>query len=208
MQVVAWLVVAVVLLVALRRAWRRAMDDPSRGGVSTMGVADGWLSAIRRILGDGSAPTASKPSEGPAVSATPAPALPPVDPVARFMSDDRLPPKCRNKAKEVSEAIVRVAERSGGVGSDPSLLSELDRIRGTDLPELLDRYANIPEEHRAEIFRRTQKSASFHLGESLGVMEARVAEISRLLAQGTLDGFTDATRFVDTRYGRRDDPFA
>jgi hypothetical protein len=174
-----------------------------------MGLEDGLRSAFRRLAGlsrdvvdrSMTAPAPSPPAQAPS---TPAAALP----ASPLLSDSRIPPKCRAKAQQIVDAIARVQARapSGALGSD--FINELDRIGRIDLPELLDRYVNIPEEHRAEIFRRTQKSASFHLGESLGVIEARVTEVSRQLSQASLDGFTDATRFVDTRYGVREDPFA
>lgn len=167
---------------------------------------NGLLSMLRRIFGnvvgaapgDGGLPPANLPIENRRTE----------DQLARLLQDSRIPPKCRKQARGLADVITRIEDRAGSGGLGDPYLIELERIARVDLPELLDRYANIPEEHRAEIFRKTQKSASFHLGESLGVMERRVAEISRLLSQGPLDEFTDATKFVDSRYGHRDDPFA
>jgi hypothetical protein len=174
-----------------------------------MGLEDSLRSAFRRLTGLSSNVvdrSATSPAPSPPLQASSTPPVP--LPASPLLSDPRIPPKCRAKAQQIVDAIARVQARapSGPLGSD--FINELDRIGRVDLPELLERYVNIPEEHRAEIFRRTQKSASFHLGESLEVIEARVAEVSRQLSQASLDGFTDATRFVDTRYGVRDDPFA
>jgi hypothetical protein len=147
-------------------------------------------------VADRPATTAPLPDPGPAPHATPA-----------IIDDPRVPAKSRAKAKAILATIATLSPRLAGRGQADQCVMEVHRIRDAHLAELLQRYVDIPEEHRAEIFRRTQKSASYHLGESLDVISARLSEISRDLAQGVLDQFTDSTRFVDTQYGRSDSPF-
>ena len=78
---------------------------------------------------------------------------------------------------------------------------ELERLRSKHLPALLRSYADIPPEHRAEIFRETGRSASFLLNERLDKIHGRLEEMSRQLARGNLDAFAENIRFVDTKYG-------
>ena len=66
---------------------------------------------------------------------------------------------------------------------------------------MLRSYADIPPEHRAEIFRETGRSASFLLNERLDKIVDRLEEMSRQLARGNLDAFSENIRFVDTKYG-------
>jgi hypothetical protein len=86
-------------------------------------------------------------------------------------------------------------------------LGELERMRSTHLPRLLQSYIEIPAEHRGEVFRETGRSASYLLNDRLDKMIARLREISKMLAQGDIDSFTQNIGFIDSQYGPGFSPF-
>lgn len=152
----------------------------------------------------------------PGVSPTPKPSdinetapdnpIPPtIDPL---INHAKIPPSARDKIATITVAVEALLSKLQARGPGDPLYDETRRLYEHHLPELLQKYIDIPEAHRAEIFRRTQKSASYHLGASLDLMIDRLGEIDRLLAQGILDEFTNNTRFVDTQYGRSSDLFS
>lgn len=127
----------------------------------------------------------------------PAPAAPAVDDTS---CDDRLPDSSLAKVQEIRKMLGELDQRA----RERSLFDEkleLERLRGKHLPALLRSYADIPPEHRAEIFRETGRSASFLLNERLDKIVGRLEEMSRQLARGNLDAFSENIRFVDTKYG-------
>jgi hypothetical protein len=139
-----------------------------------------------------------------APEARPANALPPSappPPVADDTScDDRLPESSLAKVKEIRRMLGELDQRAKERKLFDETL-ELQRLRGQHLPSLLRSYADIPPEHRAEIFRETGRSASFLLNERLDKIVDRLEDMSRQLARGNLDAFSENIRFVDTKYG-------
>lgn len=114
--------------------------------------------------------------------------------------DDRLPDSSLTKVQEIRKMLAELDQRA----RERSLFDEkleLERLRSKHLPALLRSYADIPPEHRAEIFRETGRSASFLLNERLDKIVGRLEEMSRQLARGNLDAFSENIRFVDTKYG-------
>jgi len=131
-------------------------------------------------------------------------ALPPTAPAPAAPDDtscdDRLPDSSLARVQEIRKMLGELDQRA----RERSLFDEkleLERLRGKHLPALLRSYADIPPEHRAEIFRETGRSASFLLNERLDKIVDRLAEMSRQLARGNLDAFSENIRFVDTKYG-------
>jgi hypothetical protein len=139
-----------------------------------------------------------------APEARPADALPPAAtpvPLADDMScDDRLPESSLAKVQEIRRMLGELDQRAKERKLFDETL-ELQRLRGQHLPSLLRSYADIPPEHRAEIFRETGRSASFLLNERLDKITGRLEDMSRQLARGNLDAFSENIRFVDTKYG-------
>ena len=84
-------------------------------------------------------------------------------------------------------------------------LTEVRQMRDTHLPQLVKSYAEIPAAHRAEIFRKTGRSASYNLNAAFDRMIARLEALSRTMAQEDIDSFADNLRFIEHRYGS-DDP--
>src|SRR3546814_18822807 len=71
------------------------------------------------------------------------------------------------------------------------------QMRDVHLPQLIQSYIDVPLEHRDEIFKRTGKSASFHLGASLDKLQERVNTLLRNLAEHAIADFTNNTSFLD-----------
>jgi hypothetical protein len=136
------------------------------------------------------------PGDQPALPPPPSPPPAPDD----TSCDDRLPDSSLVKVQEIRKMLGELDQRA----RERSLFDEkleLERLRSKHLPALLRSYADIPPEHRAEIFRETGRSASFLLNERLDKIHGRLDEMSRQLARGNLDAFAENIRFVDTKYG-------
>lgn len=103
--------------------------------------------------------------------------------------------------------LVRDLEKETTTRGMQTELDELCRIKGTHLPRLIQSYIEIPEQHRADVFRETGKSASFLLNESLDKMLARLRDISSQLAKGNITTFAENVRFVDLYYEQSKGPF-
>lgn len=118
----------------------------------------------------------------------------------------RIPPASRERILLIRTLIADLRDRAEAEGIVRAELIELRQIETVHLPRLIESYAEIPPEHRAEIFRATGRSASFQLTEGLDRIVERLREISRQLAQGNLDAFAQNMRFIDERY-RAKGPF-
>lgn len=114
--------------------------------------------------------------------------------------DDRLPPSSLDRVYAI-RAMASDLELQCQQGGMVVEMVELERLRTSHLPVLLRSYVAIPPGHRAEVFRETGRSASFILNERLDKILARLHEMSRQLARGNLDEFTQNIRFVDMNYG-------
>ena len=165
----------------------------------------GWSRFWDDAFGTSPAPAAdaAPPAPDPIPEAPPEPVP---DDTLEMASSQRIPAKCRDKAAEVIASIEVLRGRMADRSSTDPLRIEVDAIRSRHLSEALHKYADIPEEHRAEYFRRTGRSASFHLAETIDVMAKRLEEISKTLASEKLDNFANSNRFIDTQYGDND-PF-
>ncbi len=156
------------------------------------------LGRLGRFLNGGVAASPSPPVPAP----TP-PAAPPFD-----YSDDRIPESAKAKITRILASIIDV-ETAMERESVPSFSRvDTNQMRDVHLPKLVQSYIDIPAVHRGEIFRKTGKSASFLLGQSLDTMQTRIDEILRNLAQHDLDAFTNNTKFIGQRYADDDNPFS
>lgn len=167
----------------------------------------GWGRRIKRLFGNGAAPEPAAPPAAP--SAPPAPSAGPrtgFDPDS--LAVDAVPAAARATLRKILDQIVVI---EGRLESDPfgcAAAIELAQMRDDHLPKLIRSYIEIPAEFRKEIFRKTGKSASFVLEESLATMLGRLEDMARDLARGDLEAFTENTRFIAGRYGGADDPFS
>ncbi len=156
------------------------------------------LGRIGRLLNGDAAQPLSPPAPSP---------KPPAAPTFDY-SDDRIPDSAKASIARILASIIDV-EKAMEREAVPSFSRvDTDQMRDIHLPKLVQSYIDIPAGHRAEIFRKTGKSASFLLGQSLDTMQARVDEILRNLAQHDLDAFTNNTQFIGQRYADDDNPFS
>ncbi|EGF93721.1 hypothetical protein ABI_21630 [Asticcacaulis biprosthecium C19] len=121
--------------------------------------------------------------------------------------DDRIPDSAQKRIGKILTSLDEVQtaaarEQAAGINR-----FELDQMRDLHLPKLVKSYIDIPPAHRAEIFRKTGKSASFILDESLDKMQDKLDDMLRSLAQHDLDAFTHNTQFIGQRYSDKDNPF-
>lgn len=158
------------------------------GGVSGMS-SNSFIARIGKVLRGESAPLAP-----------PVPAAPAVPPVTVDYEDSRIPASAKDRIRRIL-ACLREVETALAREDMPGLFRiDIDQMREQHLPKLVKSYIDIPEAHRSEIFRKTGKSASFILNDSLEHMQAKIDAILRNLAQKDIDAFTNNIRFVDERY--------
>ena len=133
---------------------------------------------------------------------------PPAPPPAIDYEDERIPESARDRIRRILACIAEV---------DKAMLREqvpgfsridMEQMRDVHMPKLVKSYIDIPADHRSEIFRKTGKSASFILNESLDKMQARIDEILKNLAQHDIDAFSNNTQFIGERYADEENPFA
>ncbi|WP_022675145.1 MULTISPECIES: hypothetical protein [unclassified Novosphingobium] len=137
---------------------------------------------------------------GAASALPPAPAPAATPPVAVDYEDSRIPPSAKDRIRRIL-ACLREVEIALDREDMPGFSRiDIDQMREQHLPKLVKSYIDIPESHRSEIFRKTGKSASFILNDSLEQMQSRIDSILRNLAQKDIDAFTNNIRFVDERY--------
>jgi hypothetical protein len=148
---------------------------------------------LRNLLG---LATHDAGADGP-VAALPSPEATPSSYESSY--DGRLPESSMARVRQIHTLLSELEGRSRSQALfDGS--AELQRIKTTHLPSLLESYASIPPEHRAEIFRSTGRSASFQLNERLDKILNHLNDMSRQLARGNLDVFSENIRFIDMRY--------
>lgn len=151
--------------------------------------SNSFIARIGKVLRGESAPLAP-----------PVPAAPAVPPVTVDYEDSRIPASAKDRIRRIL-ACLREVETALAREDMPGLSRiDIDQMREQHLPKLVKSYIDIPEAHRSEIFRKTGKSASFILNDSLEHMQAKIDAILRNLAQKDIDAFTNNIRFVDERY--------
>jgi hypothetical protein len=153
-----------------------------------------FLDRLKRLFAGGApVPTGGQPP-------APVPSAPP----SFDYADSRIPEAARPKLAQVQALAADIeaqAERAGTItDSGADALTEARRIRDIYAPDLLRSYFDIPAAHRAEIFRRTGRSASFQLGERLDTMIEELRRISAQFAAGQLDRFSVKLGFIDKRF--------
>ena len=156
----------------------------------------GLLDVLARWLGG---PREEAPEE---TRRAPAP-----EPSMLSVDDPRLPSASKGRVARLITLISDLEARRDADGGLASTHAEVRQMRDVHAPRLIASYAEIPKEHRAEIFRSTGQSASYNLNAGLDRMILRLEHLSRSLAQDDIDGFADNLRFIEQRYGR-DDPLA
>ena len=123
----------------------------------------------------------------------------PVDPFD--YADTRIPHASRGHIAKVLGLIGDIETAAQAEEMWSPMLIEIRQIADVHLPALIKSYIDIPAAHRAEIFRNTGRSASFMLNDGLDKLTERLRAMSLSLAQGNIDAFNSAMRFIEMRYG-------
>ena len=169
---------------------RRSFELERNGGGVSM------FDKLNRIFGPGAGPTEAPPP-------VPAPAAP----VAFDFEDERIPSAARVNIRRILACIEEVGKAMEREQVPGFSRIDMEQMRDIHLPKLARSYIDIPAGYRSEIFRKTGKSASFILLESLDKMQAKMDEILKNLAQSDLDAFTENAQFIGQRYADEDNPF-
>ncbi|MBW8880847.1 MAG: hypothetical protein JF615_05285 [Asticcacaulis sp.] len=127
-------------------------------------------------------------------------------PVRVDYDDKRVPPPAQERIKRILASLAEVDAALKRETLPGFSRLDIEQMRDQHLPKLVKSYIDVPPAHRAEIFRKTGKSASFILNECLDQMQAKIDDILRSLAQNDIDAFTNSTRFIEQRYADHD-PF-
>lgn len=207
-----WTILCILLvLAAVRVVWIRHFRGPPRvdlvlasdevlgrpsrsgierrnGGVSEMS-GKSFIARIGKALLGENAPMAR-----------PMPAAPAIPPVNIDYEDGRIPGSARDRIRRILACLTEIENALAREDMPGFSRIDIDQMREQHLPKLVKSYIDIPEAHRSEIFRKTGKSASFILNDSLEQMQAKIDTILRNLAQKDIDAFTNNIRFVDERY--------
>jgi hypothetical protein len=140
--------------------------------------------------------------------APPSAELPAVEPerIEFNLEDPRIPDNSRALVKSIRELITDIDKRAAQQEAFCPNGIEIRTMRDVHLPKMLISYIEIPEQHRAEIFRKTGRSASYMLHEGLKKMADRLTAMSTSMAQGNIDTFTSNLRFIESRYGEEFTP--
>ncbi len=130
----------------------------------------------------------------------PVPPAPAVAPVIVHYEDDRIPEGAKEKVRRILACLKEVEELMARESVEGFTRVDVQQMREQHLPKLIKSYIDIPPAHRSEIFRKSGKSASYVLEDSLAQMQTKIDDIMRNLAQHDLDAFADNTRFIKERY--------
>jgi hypothetical protein len=83
---------------------------------------------------------------------------------------------------------------------------EVRKLVGEHLPEMVDSYRKIPAHLRKE--QRAGRTPDEQLVDSLGKISSEIDSVTRQLADGAIDDLAIRTRYLDYRYGAKDEPAA
>lgn len=122
--------------------------------------------------------------------------------------DERIPGPARERVRMILARLVEVETSLRREAAADSSTIDAERIRDVHLPRLIRSYIDIPAEHRSEIFRRTGRSASFVLVDSLDQMLRHLEAILRDFANHDIDAFNTNIRFIAQRFSDGGDPFS
>lgn len=206
-----WTILAIILfMAAIRLVWVRRFRGPppanfivDRNRVVT--VRDGTIDQTKGGLRDMSTSSfiariskALRGENAPTLPPAPAPAAVPA--IIVDYEDDRIPATAKDRIRRILACFHEVEIALAREDNIGFTRVDIDQMREQHLPKLVKSYIDIPEAHRSEIFRKTGKSASYILGDSLDQMQARIDTILRNMAQKDIDEFTNNTKFVGERY--------
>jgi hypothetical protein len=166
-----------------------------------------FLTRLKLMLTGAGLPSAAPaPEQRPATPAVHAPQ----DASPFDYGDKRIPTASSLRIGTIQQLLMEIESQAKLANGGRDALEEARRIQNAYLPDLMNSYFVIPPSHRAEIFRRTGKSASFQLNERLDTMIDELRRISAGFAAGQIDSFSVNLKFIDKRFRDQNgnDPFS
>lgn len=153
------------------------------------------------MLNGAARPTATPPVPNASQAPQAPPQSAPVETAPAFnFNDERIPSASVSRIEAIRGLLAEIEKQAQITNTGRDALDEARRIQNAYLPELMNSYFVIPAAHRAEIFRRTGKSASFQLNARLDAMIEELRRIARSFAAGQIDSFSVNLRFIDQRF--------
>jgi len=119
--------------------------------------------------------------------------------------DERIPSASKPKIETIFGLLSEIEDQAKLTSAGRDALDEARRIKKIYLPEMMNSYFVIPAAHRAEIFRKTGKSASFQLNDRLDKIVYELRSISSSFAAGQIDNFTINLKFIDKKFTDEND---
>jgi hypothetical protein len=113
-----------------------------------------------------------------------------------------LPAPAQTQLDAITAALPSLKQSLDRVPALDSDAQDARRLMSTHLPGLIERYARVPSEFRAETAGE-DKSVDERLVDGLAAGRAALGEISEKLAQRDVAAFETQGRFIEARYGDR-----
>lgn len=112
-----------------------------------------------------------------------------------------LPAAAGPKIDAISAHLAALEEQLRNNAMPSDVTQDIDRLLKKHLPELIQRYTNVPQAQRT-----ADPSLGATLVSSLGVVERELHRASLKLAEGDRDAVIIKGRFMEERYGEGDSP--
>lgn len=109
-----------------------------------------------------------------------------------------LPAPAQTLVDQIAQRLSMLGQQVATLDEGEPAASEIRKLVGEQLPELVKGYAKVPEP-----LRRTQRNGRTpdeQLVEGLRVIEGEIGEMSSHLAQGDLDSLATRERYLQIRY--------
>lgn len=141
----------------------------------------------------------------PATPALPAPDLPSAQLVDRldsylYRARPALPAPAQAEIDRMLSALPTLKPTLERVGTMDPAVQDARRLMGSHLPNLIDRYLNVPSAYRGEA-GGDDLSVDDRLVEALRAGRQALDDVGRQLAKGDVAAFETQGRFIESRYG-------
>ena len=142
--------------------------------------------------------------EAAAIAATPPAALPGTTDAWLDAQRRVLPALAAPAIDAISAQLALLQPQLKAVPANDPLAQELGRLLGAHLPELVERYARVPPEQRAQQAYAGGPTIERQLIDGLSVVESELGRVSQALAAADRDAFATQGKFLESRYGSGD----
>ncbi len=113
-----------------------------------------------------------------------------------------LPALAAPKVDAISAQLAALAPQLAKVpAGDPEAL-ELNRLLGKHLPDLVDRFEQVPPAQRKQPLAPGGPTVERQLVDGLGLIEAELARVNERMAASDRDAFAVQGKFLESRYGK------